>query len=295
MKTVVARRGAAHPFVTELDRRPVGDGEVRIAVTAAAFTYFDAFVAANSAALGLPDQVGLGFDASGTVTETGAGVGHLRVGDRVVGLHTDITAPVRAHSEELVLAADAVATVPERLDPVTAAAVPLSALTARQALDLLGPDRGHLLVTGAAGDLGGWLVELARRDGWDVTALVRPGTEPLVAAKDVVTQLTGTDDVAYDAVVDAAALDEPARDMLRDGGRYVGFKPGRPLAPERGITVRTVQVQADGRALASLLPLAADGIVPVRIAGQAPLSDAPDVYARALTGSGSRGRWLLVP
>lgn len=291
MQTVVARRGADQPFVTELDRRPVGDGEVRVRVTAAAFTYFDAFVAAHTDAFGLPEQVGLGFDFSGTVIEIGAGVTGLAVGERVAGLHTDLAAPVRAHSEELVVDARQVATVPDEFDLDVAAAIPLSALTARQALDLLGPERGHVLVTGAAGAVGGWLVELARRDGWDVTALVRPGTEPLVSAKDVVTDLTGT----FDAVVDAAALDETARDAVRDGGRYVGVKPAQPLRPERGISVANVQVRADGAVLGSLLPLAADGIVPVRIAGRAPLADAAAVYARAITESGSRGRWLLVP
>ena len=146
-------------------------------------------------------------------------------------------------------------------------------------------------MTGAAGAVGGWLLELAARDGWDVTALVRPGTEKLVSAPTVITSPTGS----YDAVVDAASLHGSALALVADGGRYVGFKPNQPQPPEREITVHTVQVVADGAALAELLAIAAMGAVPIRIAGRARLHDAPTAYARAETESGSKGRWLLTP
>ena len=292
MKSLIARRGSDQPVVAELASPQTPEaGDVRVAVAAAAFTYFDAFVPAHRDALGLPDQVGLGFDFSGIVTEVGPGVREFAVSDRVAGLHVDITAPIRAHSEELVIAASALAVVPDTLGLDVAAAVPLSALTARQALDLLGPVQGSLLVTGAAGAVGGWLIELANRDGWSVTALVKPGTEDLVDAPAVVTELSGS----YDAVLDAAALHQPAVAAVRDGGRYVGFKPNQPQTPERGVTVRTVQVLPDGEELRRLLHLAALGVVPVRIAGRAPLVDGAAVYRRGSSESGSRGRWLLVP
>jgi len=292
MKFVIAHRGSDQPTVAELPAiQNVEAGDVRVAVAAAAFTYFDAFVPAHQDALGLPEQVGLGFDFSGTVAEVGPDVSRFAVGDRVAGLHVDITAPVRAHTEELVIEATALAAVPDGLGLDVAAAVPLSALTARQSLALLGPERGTLLVTGAAGAVGGWLIELATREGWHVTALVRPGTEDLVEADEVISGLTGS----YDAVLDAAALHEPALAAVRDGGRYVGFKPGQPQTSERGITVETVQVLPDGDGLGALLPLAARGVVPVRIAGRAPLVEAATVYQRGSSESGSRGRWLLVP
>ena len=128
-------------------------------------------------------------------------------------------------------------------------------------------------------------------DGWHVTALVKPGTEHLVEGAAVITELNGS----YDAVLDAAALHEPAVAAVRDGGRYVGFKPNQPRMSERGITVNTVQVLPDGNALAALLPLAATRAVSIRIAGHAPLTEAAIVYHRGSSESGSRGRWLLVP
>ncbi len=292
MKTLIARRGSDQPEVIELaNPQKLAAGDVRVAVAAAAFTYFDAFVPAHREALGLPEQVGLGFDFSGTVTEVAPDVIGFTVGDRVAGLHVDIAAPVRAHTEELVIGASALGVVPDGLGLDVAAAVPLSALTARQALDLLGHEQGTLLVTGAAGAVGGWLIELATREGWHVTALVKPGTENLVEGAAVVTELSGT----YDAVLDAAALHGPAVAVVRDGGRYVGFKPKQPQASERGITIKTVQVLPDGEGLGALLPLAAAGTVLIRIAGRAPLVEAATVYQRGPSESGSRGRWILVP
>ena len=292
MKSLIARRGSDQPAIVDLAAPQMVDGgDVRVAVAAAAFTYFDAFVPAHQEALGLPEQVGLGFDFSGTVTEVGPDAIGFAVGDRVAGLHVDITAPVRAHTEELVIGADALAVIPDGLGLDVAAAVPLSALAARQALDLLGPDHGSLLVTGAAGAVGGWLTELANREGWHVTALVRAGTEDLVEGAAVITELRGS----YDAVLDAAGLHESAVAAVCDGGRYVGFKPNQPQTSERGITVKTVQALADGKALGALLPLAATGAVAVRIAGHAPLVEAATVYQDGSSESGSRGRWLLVP
>jgi NADPH:quinone reductase-like Zn-dependent oxidoreductase len=291
MKALISRRGSLEPELADVDRQDLHEDEIRVTVAAAAFTYFDGFVAAHHDSLGLPEQVGLGFDFSGTIIEVGAKVDGFAVGDRVAGLTDDITAPVRAHAEELVVSASAAAIVPDALDLPTAAAVPLSALTARQALDLLGPEGGTLLITGAAGAVGGWLVELATREGWSVTALVRPGTEAAVTAATVITELTGS----FDAVLDTAALHGPALSVVRDGGRYVGFKPSQQQTPERGVAVQTVLVRPDGASLAGLLALASAGNVQVRVAGMARLADAQDAYASADMQSGSRGRWLLVP
>jgi hypothetical protein len=67
--------------------------------------------------------------------------------------------------------ATAAALLPGGLDPVDAASVPLNALTAAQMLDRLGPPDGRtLLVTGAAGAVGGYAVALAAHAGWTVTA-----------------------------------------------------------------------------------------------------------------------------
>jgi NADPH:quinone reductase-like Zn-dependent oxidoreductase len=100
----------------------------------------------------LPDPVGLGWDVSGTVTEVGSEVTGLGRGDRVAGLLLllGLKPSVGTHAVETVLPAGAVARVPDGLDLVEAASLPLNALTARQALDLLGPPKGAACSSRAA-------------------------------------------------------------------------------------------------------------------------------------------------
>ena len=140
-------------------------------------------------------------------------------------------------------------------------------------------------MTGAAGAVGGWLIELANREGWHVTALVKPGTEDLVEGAAVITELSGS----YDAVLDAAALHGPALAAVRDGGRYVGFKPNQPRRPNAASPSTQSRCSPTARRLAALLPLAAAGVVPVRIAGRAPLTEAATVYQRGVVRVGLPG------
>jgi NADPH:quinone reductase-like Zn-dependent oxidoreductase len=165
----------------------------------------------------------------------------------------------------------------------------------RPCLDLLGADRGRRLVTGAAGAVGSWAILLAKRDGWSVDALVRSGTEDFAREAGAARILTDLPQRAYDAVLDSAALQEAALTTIRDGGRFVGVKPGQPVPPQRDIDVTAVIAHPDGPALAALLELAATGEAPVRIAASRPLTDAVSAYAEANAASGSDGRWLLVP
>ncbi|GAA3219518.1 alcohol dehydrogenase catalytic domain-containing protein [Actinocorallia longicatena] len=295
MYALISRSGDPTPRVERIDPPLLSPGEVRVTVAAAGFTLYDAVAAADHGLLGLPDVVGLGFDFAGTVIETGDDVKEFAAGDRVAGLHGGVTSKSRAHASEVVVPVDALAAVPEGLALEGAAAVTLSALAARQALDLLGDERGSLLVTGGAGGVGGWAVSLGTRDGWTVDALVRPGTEHLALAAGAVATPADPPPGSYDAVIDAADLQGTALAAVRDGGRYIGFKPGRPLETERGIIATAVLTKPDGQSLAGLLALAADGLAPVRIAATRPLSEAAGLYTAALAAPGSDGRWLLLP
>ncbi|MEU4768785.1 hypothetical protein AB0H12_36610 [Actinosynnema sp. NPDC023794] len=87
-------------------------------------------------------------------------------------MHPDFTAPVRAHAEEAVVPARAAALLPADLDPVGAATLPLNAQAAAQLVRRLDPADGRtLLVTGAAGAVGGYTVALAAQADWAVTGL----------------------------------------------------------------------------------------------------------------------------
>lgn len=295
MKALIAREGFTEPRLEEAEPAALAPGELRVAVVAAPVNLVDTAIAATHGPFPLPEAVGLGWDLSGTVVEVGAEATGFAVGDRVAGMHARVAAPVRAHATETVLLAEETAPLPDGLDLETAALVPVPALTARQALDLLGDQRGTLLVTGGTGGVGSWAIALAARDGWSVTGYVRAGREQAaraVGADDVTTELTPGE---YDAVFDAANLQEPALAAVRDGGRFVGVSPAAMLSSDRGVDVSAVSVHADSAALAGLLGFAATAGGPLlRVAGRSPLADASAAYAKVAAG-GLDGRWLLLP
>lgn len=283
----------SHPVVDEVPEPRPGAGELLIAVRAATINPADPFVLSGAAgeAFGLPQRVGLGYDVAGTVSAVGDGVEGWAVGDRVAGLHDDLAAPTRAQAGRVVLPAGAVSPIPVGLDEIAAATVPLNALTARQALDLLGDPAGRtLFVTGAAGAVGGYVIALAAREGWTVLGLARAADRAFVtdAGAELVTDLPHR---AVDAVVDAAALQEGALPAIVDGGDFVGVLPPLPVTPERGIDVRAVMVRADGTALTELLRLTASGDLPTRVAGTFPMTEAVAAYEQFARGG--RGRWVL--
>ena len=298
MRALRAYSTSALPVLEEVSPPELGPADVRVQVAAAAVNPVDVTVLTGPlrAVAGLPDPVGLGWDVSGTVTEVGSEVTGLDLGDRVAGiLHVIGLKPsVGTHADETVLPATAVAPVPDGLDLVEAASLPLNALTARQALDLLGPAEGRtLLITGAAGALGGHAVVLATRAGWRVTALARDTDADFLTrtGANPVTELPGP---SFDAVIDSAVLIDSALAAVRDGGSFVGVAPGTPIAAQRGIAVRTVSVEPESEAIARLLGLAAEGTLEVRVAGRMPLHDAVKAYDN-VAGGGQRGRWLLIP
>jgi NADPH:quinone reductase-like Zn-dependent oxidoreductase len=298
MRALLAYSTSATPVLEEVAAPQLGSTDVRIRVAAAAVNPVDVGVLTGPVRglTGLPDPVGLGWDVSGTVSEVGGEVSGLQPGDRVAGIvHVIGLKPsVGAHADETVLPAHAVALVPDGLDLVEAASLPLNALTARQALDLFGPAEGRtLLVTGGAGAVGGHAIALAANAGWRVTALARDADADFVAraGAEHMTELPGP---SFDAVLDAAVLLESALAAVRDGGSFVGVAPGSPVDAERGIAVNTVRVEPDSEAIAGLLRLAAEGTLEVRVAGRVPLRDAAGTYEK-VAGGGQRGRWLLIP
>jgi NADPH:quinone reductase-like Zn-dependent oxidoreductase len=297
MPALLAYSDRPEPILEDAVVPALAPGDVRIQVAAAAVNPVDTLVATGGLRkfLDLPDPVGLGWDVSGTVTEVGAEVERLSPGERVAGMLPLSRRPtVGTHAVQTVLSADAVAAIPDGLDVAEAASLPLNALSAEQALALLGPAAGRtLLITGGAGALGGHAVTLAGLAGWRVTALARATDAEFVARAGgaLVTELPGP---SFDAVLDAAALGEPALGAVRDGGAFAGVAPAAPVAPARDITVRTLAVEPDAEMLARLLALAAEGVLEPRIAGRVPLTEAAVAYD-AVAAGGVRGRWLLIP
>ncbi|WP_199434266.1 NADP-dependent oxidoreductase [Qaidamihabitans albus] len=273
-----------------------GPGQVRVEIAGATVNPVDLAVADGVFhRLGLidqPEHTGLGWDFAGTVSAAGPDV-DLPVGSRVAGLVGGFDRDFGTYAEQLVVPASDIALVPDGLDLVTAAAVPVNSLAAAQLVDLLGDGGGRsLLVTGAAGAVGGYVIPLARDRGWRVTGLARAEDEEFV--RGLGAGFTAQAAPGWDAVADGAALQEQGVALVRDGGLFVGVQPGALPAEERGVTVRVVVAEPDGPRLAQLLDATAKDRLPARVHAVVPLDQVATAH-RAVAKGGVRGKYVLQP
>lgn len=163
-----------------------------------------------------PKQPVIGIDLAGTVEAVGEGIERLAVGDAVFGTADG------AFAERVVTRVDRLAHAPASLTAEQAAALPVSGLTALQALrDRVRLEPGdHVAILGASGGVGTFAVQLAKAMGAEVTAVCSAGKADLVrelGADHVVDyattalEATGT---RYDAIVDVGGL-RPVRHLRR--------------------------------------------------------------------------------
>jgi NADPH:quinone reductase-like Zn-dependent oxidoreductase len=256
-----------------------------------------------AAVLGEPPFV-LGWDVAGVVEQVGFGVTTLAVGDRVFGMPW-FPRQAGAYAEYVTAPSRQLARTPDALTDEQAAAVPLAALTAWQALtdaaDVRPGDR--VLVTAGAGGVGHLAVQLAEHLGAHVTATAsarnhdwlralgadevvdhrEPGYLSTVKDVDVVLDLVGADPAGLAAT-------------LRPGGTFVAVPGGvsAELAAEAaraGFRATGILVEPDGSALRTIADLFADGSLRVEIADVFPLED---VAAAHEVGETNRTRGKLV-
>jgi NADPH:quinone reductase-like Zn-dependent oxidoreductase len=231
-----------------------------------------------------------GFDLSGTVITTPSnlpksGVQYYAPGTRVYGLtsfarHGNARAVTVAEHNELSI-------IPEVLDFNTAASMPLSALTAWQALfDHAGlvPREGanagkHLLVTAASGGVGIWLTQLAAWSGVHVTGTCSSSNSAMVkllGAKEVLNYantnlsewvIKKNSDRQFDIVIDCVGGKtlEQAWRVVRDVGVLTSITTAVKPNPERpaGIGKDNVKafwfiVEPNGSQLAAIATLVAE-------------------------------------
>jgi NADPH:quinone reductase len=284
-----------------------GDGEVRIKVAAATVNPSDA--ALRAGAFGPPPHGDgppyvAGWELAGVVDAAGPGAG-VRVGDRVFAIVFPYATGRGAQAEYVVVSGDSVASVPDGVSLAEAATLPMNGLTARLALDKLGLQPGQTLaVTGAAGAVGGYVMQLASAEGLRVIGDASPADTDLVKSlgADVVVE-RGPDVAAairrqvpegVDAVVDAALIGPPVLSAIRDGGQLIAVRPFSGES-ERSVTITLVFVLDylhEAAKLAELARLVSDGTLTLRVAQEIPAAEAARAH-RQLEAGGTRGRLVL--
>jgi len=287
-----------------------GPGEIRIRVTAAAVAPVDAMLRTGLLAglyEGLRPPFVPGMEVAGVVDELGTDIAvdlELPIGTEVVGF-VDSLGAHGGYSDYVVVPAASVTRAPKGAGAAEAASFLNNSLTARNALDALAlPAGSTLLVTGAAGSVGGYLTQLASHEGLRVVAIASTHDEPLVrsfgadvvvprgqnAAREVLTMAPN----GVDAVADAAVLGDQIVEAVRDGGQLAMFRPWHG-EPGRGITVHYLNVRhraTDHDAITRLRDLVEEGVLTMRVGRVFPAIEAPDAH-RLLDAGVLRGRIIL--
>lgn len=242
-----------------------------------------------------------GWDFAGEVVAVGEHDSAFAVGDLVVGMvpwFVTRGAP-GAYAELIAAAEDWIVPLPAGLSPFDAATIPLNALTAVQALEMLdlGPQE-PVLIVGASGSVGGFATQLAARSGRAVLAVGNDGDEDWVRRLGATTVIPRSAGPAasgrFRAVFDAVPVGPAAADAVEDGGVVVTTRPTEPVDPARGVRQQVVLIDPVRERLRSLVDDAAAGLLVTRVAARMPLAEAAQAH-RAVEAGGLRGKIVLVP
>ena len=162
--------GAAAAEIAAIAKPAAGQGQVLVRVRAAGVNGIDWKVREGYVRDAFPLQLPavLGIELAGTVEAVGAGASRFRVGDRVMGP----LGGLGAYAEFVTVDEAKLVHTPQGLDDVHAAGVPVAAVAAWQSLHYAGPIAAgqRILIQGAAGGLGGYAVQYAKRAGAEVFA-----------------------------------------------------------------------------------------------------------------------------
>jgi NADPH:quinone reductase-like Zn-dependent oxidoreductase len=240
----------------------------------------------------------IGLDVSGTVVATGDGVTDLKVGDRVCGWSYHTYAELVADKATLF------AKVPQTMDLVDAAAIPLVGVTGSQLVSVAGElQPGQtVLVSGAAGAVGRCAVYMAKVSGAHVIAGVQRfqldqadsiGADETIALDDpaAFTALPQVDIVA-NALRGKTATDLLAK--VKDGGTFASVT-GEPDGTEDYPKVRVVSFRSkqDRAGIAFIADAVNSGKMTIPIGRREELQNAG--AAQAAFTRGGIGKVLLTP
>jgi NADPH2:quinone reductase len=302
MRALVADPSASPALaLADVPEPTPGPGQLLIDMEAASVNRGEVRLASK-----LPPGTVVGWDVAGTVAALGEGVTQFDVGDRVVALNE----AGGSFAERVAVPAAWTAPLPDACDFVTASTLPVAGITAVGINRLARVHAGdRVLVTGAAGGVGAFAVQLARDARATVTgqagseeraaavraagadALVHPGDGspvdgefevvldgiggPMIAALMEATARKGRM-VVYGNSADAESTFRIER-LYNKGVTMYGFRVFTVVAPEQAV-----------KDMANLAELAVAGRLAVRVQATAPLDEAlpliQDLYARKVTG-----------
>jgi len=286
--------------VEEVPRTQAAAGEALIRVHAAGVNPVDWKIRAGYLKDFMPVPMSFipGIDVSGVVGATGAGVTQFKNGDEVFG------AGKGAYAESAVAKESELARKPPSLDHVHAAALPVAALTAWQALfnvaHLTAGQR--VLIHGASGGVGSFGAQFAKAKGVYVIGTASGRNQAylreLGVDEPIDYEKARFEDVVrnVDVVLDTQGGDTQQRSwkVLKKGGMLVSIvqSPSAEEAAKHGAKSAIFRRQPNAGELNEIARLVDSGKVKVVVDSVLPLSAAPRAHELSQTGH-ARGKLLL--
>ncbi len=249
--------------------------------------------------LGLKLPIMLGGEIAGTIEKIGDDVRDFTEGDKVYGIITS-----GGFAEYAIAKPGDIAHKPQSLDFENAAAIPLGALTAWQAIfSLANLSRGQrILITGASGGVGSLAVQLAKAKGAYVIGTASGRNEEFVRSlgadefvdytkqnfEEVVTDV----DVVFDTV--GGGTFKKAFQTLKKGGFLVTAVefPSEEKAREFGINAARVYCKPNAEQLTTISELIDEGRLKARVATVLPLAEVNQALQLSESGR-ARGKIVL--
>jgi NADPH2:quinone reductase len=250
-----------------------------------------------------------GWDVAGVVEEQGEGAGRFRRGDRVWAYARKPTIQWGCYAEYVTLPEENVALMPAKLLFEEAAAIPLAALTAYQALfGKPGAEAGSkVLVQAAAGGVGHFAVQLAANAKMEVIGSGGSSNQSFILEmgaggsidykkEDFVEAAKRFNPDGYDLVLDAVGGETLTKSfqLLKPGGRLVSIveEPSAELAEEHGISADFIFVEPDAEQLDLLARLVDKGKLTTHVQKIYPLAEALGAQKELAAGH-VRGKLVL--
>ena len=304
MKAVVAHEygGSEVLKLEEVPRPEPKANEALVRVIASGVNPADPLIVSGKYAEAFGTHLPLipGYDVAGIVEKTGANMTRLKVGDAVYGYALF----GGGWAEYAVLADFEAALKPKSVSFVEAAAVPLAALTAWQALiDAAQVKSGQtVLIHGGSGGVGSFAVQIAKARGARVIATASTANQDLLKQLGVDVAIDYTkakfEEIAkdVDVVLDSVGGETLARSyaILKKGGIVCTLRarPDPAQLEKFGIRGAAIAVKPDAEDLGELTKLIEAGNVKPIVTGTMPLGEAAKANEQAATHH-TRGKLVL--
>ena len=280
--------------------------EVLVRVAAAGVNPVDWKTRATGGFVGQPPFT-VGWDVAGVVEAVGVGVTRFAAGDRVFGMPR-FPREAAAYAEYLTSRSRQLAAIPDRLGDVEAAALPLGALTAWQALvDTARVRAGQrVLIQAAAGGVGHLAVQIAKSQGAYVIGTARAVQHEFLGELGIDEAIDYTQEDVGEAVRDVdVVLDFVGGEtglsslpVLRDGGLLISVPSRSDVEPLRRaaagrVRVAAILVEPDRTGMEAIAALVDAGALRPHIAKTFPLEEAAGAHELGESGRTGGGKLVL--